>query len=335
VERAVSYLASRGSPLGLADFRDHRSDWTEPVRAEYRGLTATSHPANSCGPIALLMLRVLERFEPPPRDAFDGLGCRDARWVHLGLEAARLAHAQRDATLTDPDWMAPGSVERLASDELAAELAGRLDPERRSAVEPASLRAGGGTAYMATADRWGGAVSLIESNYAGFGSGLVDPETGVAYQNRGAFFRLDPGHPNALAPGKRTLHTLTPGMLFRGGRPWIVHGSMGGEIQPQIFAQFVSGIVDGGVDIASQIAAPRWSADMPGHFDPPTRTVLEPRFAAGVAEGLTARGHDVEWAADFDARMGHEHAIELGGADGRDGLAAFSDPRSEGGAATW
>ena len=95
--------------------------------------------------------------------------------------------------------------------------------------------------------------SLIESNYAGFGSGLVDPETGIGYQNRGAFFRLEPGHANSLAPGKRTLHTLTPGMMLRDGRPWVVHGSMGGEIQPQVFAQVVSAMVDGGVDPATAV----------------------------------------------------------------------------------
>jgi gamma-glutamyltranspeptidase len=348
---AAAYLTSRGSPLTAADFREHASDWTEPVRTEYRGATATSHPANSCGPIALLLLDILGRLDPPPPDAFDGRGCHDARWVHLGLEAARLAHAERDALLTDPDRMSAEALERLGSGVRARELAGRLDPERRAAPIAASLRAGGGTAYMAAADRWGGAVSLIESNYAGFGSGLVDPATGIGYQNRGAFFRLDPRHANALEPRKRTLHTLTPGMLFRDGRPWIVHGSMGGELQPQIFAQFVSGVVDGGLDIATQVAAPRWAARMRGHFEPPIRTILESRFPSTVAEGLAARGHDVEWAKPFDSGMGHEHAIELPGAspegapggtgDGLPGatwdtgIAAFSDPRSEGGAAVW
>ncbi len=129
---------------------------------------------------------------------------------------------------------------------------GRLRSRRRSTPIGSvlscrrTLPPGGGTVYLCVVDRDGGAVSLIESNYAGFGSGLVDPETGIGYQNRGAFFRLGPGHANSLAPRKRTLHTLTPGMLLRDGKPWIVHGSMGGEIQPQVFAQVVSAIVDGG-----------------------------------------------------------------------------------------
>ncbi len=138
-----------------------------------------------------------------------------------------------------------------------------IDPDRVGPVAPSDLPLGGGTVYLCVVDRDGGAVSLIESNYAGFGSGLVDPETGIGYQNRGAFFRLGPGHANSLAPRKRTLHTLTPGMLLRDGRPWIVHGSMGGEIQPQVFAQVVSAIVDGGLDIATAIGAPRWAAAAP------------------------------------------------------------------------
>ncbi len=128
-------------------------------------------------------------------------------------------------------------------------------------LEPDSLPAGGGTVYLSTADRWGDLVSLLESNYQGFGSGLVDPATGIAFHDRGAFFRLDSAHPNALAPRKRTAHTLAPGMFLRDGQPWIVHGSMGGEIQPQVFAQFVSAVVDGGADVATAVAAPRWAAD--------------------------------------------------------------------------
>ena len=147
-------------------------------------------------------------------------------------------------------------------------------------------------------------VSLIESNYVGFGSGLVDPETGIGYQNRGASFSLDPAHVNVLAPRKRTMHTLTPGMLFRDGRPWVVHGSMGGEIQPQVFAQVVSALVDGGVDVATAVAAPRWAADVPEHHAPPILTVLESRYHPQVVEGLRARGHDVLQRRAFDPGHG-------------------------------
>jgi gamma-glutamyltranspeptidase len=330
--RAASYLAEKGSPLRAADFAGHRSDWTEPVSIGYRGHTSVSHPPNSCGPIALQMVGLLERFPAPPPEAFGANGLRDPRWIHLGLEAGRLALADRDALLTDAEHMNPDGVERLLDpvrlDRLAAD-----SPERATEPRPATLPAGGGTVYLATADAEDQLVSLIESNYAGFGSGLVDPDTGVAYQNRGAFFRLDPAHANVLAPGKRTMHTLTPGMLLRDGRPWIAHGAMGGEVQPQVFAQFVSAVVDGRLDIAAAVAAPRWAALMPGHMQPASLTVLEARFPTAVLEGLRDLGHDVSLTAPFDSVMGHAQAVEVVNDDaaGRS-LAAAADPRSEGAA---
>ena len=122
---------------------------------------------------------------------------------------------------------------------------------------------------------------------------MVDPGTGIHYQNRGSYFSLDEGHPNRLAPGKRTLHTLLPGMLFRDGQPgpWVVAGSMGGDAQPQIHAQLVSALVDGGVDVATAVAAPRWYVEPADHFAPPLDVRLEPRHAPGVAEALESMGH--------------------------------------------
>ena len=183
-------------------------------------------------------------------------------------------------------------------------------------------------------------MSLIQSNYLGFGSGVVDPVTGVHYQDRGCYFSLDPDHPNVLAPGKRTLHTLLPGMLFRDGQPgpWIVAGSMGGDAQPQIHAQFVSAVVDGGVDVRTAVAAPRWYVEPRDHFEPPIDVHLEPRHAPGVAEALAAMGHELVPTAPFDSNLGHEHAIELvdGGPAAPDGsVAAATDPRSAGLPAVW
>jgi gamma-glutamyltranspeptidase/glutathione hydrolase len=339
--RAATYLAGAGSPLTAADLDAHRSDWTTPIRSEYRGVTATSHPPNSSGPVALQLLNVLERFEPPPAAAFDGRGVSDARWVHIGLEAARLTLGERDRLLTDPDTMGEAAVADMLSGARADTLAARIDPERAAPLPSSVLAAGGGTIYVATADRWGGVVSLIESNYGGFGSGLVDPETGISYQNRGAFFSLDPAHANALAPRKRTMHTLTPGMLLRDGRPWVAHGAMGGEIQPQVFAQVVSALVDGGVDVATAVGAPRWAADVVEHYGHPSLTRLEPRFRAEVIAGLRARGHDVELTAAYDHGMGHAHALELvRDPDAPDDLArvafaAATDPRCEGAPGVW
>jgi gamma-glutamyltranspeptidase/glutathione hydrolase len=335
--RGARYLESRGSPIRGQDFAAHRSDWLDPIATTYRGVTSISHPPNSSGPLALLTLNVLSCFDPPPPAAYDGRGVDDADWVHAGLEASRLVIAHRDAKLTDMDAMVDGDLAALLSRALAAELAGRIDGGRVQPPVPTTLPRGGGTIFLATADRWGGAVSLIQSNYAGFGSGLVDPETGIGYQNRGAFFRLDPSHPNALAPRKRTMHTLTPGMLLRDGLPWIVHGAMGGEIQPQVFAQFVSAVVDGRLGIATAVAAPRWAADVDNHLGPPSLTSIESRYHESVVAGLRARGHDVRIAAPWSSGMGHEHAIELVREPGSETptFAATADPRSEGLPAAW
>ncbi|MEO7117755.1 MAG: gamma-glutamyltransferase family protein [Candidatus Limnocylindrales bacterium] len=330
--RAATYLEASGSPLRAQDFALSQSDWVEPISTTYRGVTSVTHPPNSCGPIAMELLNVLDSFPPPPRGAFTAAGVADATWVHRGLEAARVGIAHRDAWLSDPAAMTPGALERMLDKASGREIAAAL-PERASTPPPSTLPMGGGTVYLCTADRWGGVVSLIESNYAGFGSGLVDPETGIAYQNRGAFFRLDPSHVNALAPRKRTVHTLTPGMLLRDGVPWIVHGSMGGEIQPQVFAQFVSAVVDGGMNVRDAVDAPRWAADNEAHLGPPSLSALESRYDAGVVRGLRELGHDVRIRDAFDSAMGHEHAIELRRDATGDitGFDAASDPRSEGG----
>jgi gamma-glutamyltranspeptidase len=336
--RAATYLEQTGSPIRHADLVAHRSDWGLPISTTYRGFTSLSHPPNSCGVVALETLAMLDHLEPPSSSSFDGTGVADARWVHLGLEASRLALADRDRWLTDIDAMEPGALELLLDRDRAGVLAASIDPDRVGPATRSSLPGGGGTVYLCAADRDGGVVSLIESNYAGFGSGLVDPETGIAYQNRGAFFRLAPGHANSLAPRKRTLHTLTPGMLLRDGEPWIVHGSMGGEIQPQVFAQVVSAIADGGVDIGIAVGAPRWAADVPHHLGLASLTRLEARYRDEVVIGLRERGHDPQVIEPWSSAMGHAHAIEIVRDPDRSApptFAAVADPRSEGLPGAW
>ena len=339
--RQAAALTAAGAACARSDLAAHASTWEAPLALDYRGVTATTHPPNSSGVIGLEILNILRALPAPrPADYVPGGGGvtsgPDLRWVHLGIEATKLALADRDAHLTDPAF---GSipVDRLLDPAYGAELARGVDVSRASEPPPATTPPGGGTVYLAAVDREGNAVSLIESNYAGFGSGIVDPATGIAYQNRGSYFSLDPGHPNVLAPGKRTLHTLLPGMLLRDGRPWVVHGSMGGDAQPAIFAQVVSALVDGGVDIATAVAAPRWHAASPRHFAPPDTVVIEPRFRDGLLAGLAAMGHRLDVRAPFDGGLGHAHAIELvAGGPARGGtLAAAADPRSLGLPAAW
>lgn len=338
-ERQARALAVAGSPIRVEDLREHTSTWGEPIESEYRGVRVTTHPPNSSGVVALELLGLLERFEPPGAASFGPEGVTDPRWIHLHLEAAKLAMADRDAYLTDPAAR-DVPVEMLLDRGRLARLATGIALKRASAPPPATNPRGGGTIYLATVDGDGNAVSLIESNYMGFGSGVVDPDTGIHYQNRGSYFSLDPDHPNVLEPRKRTLHTLLPGMLFRSGQvgPWIVAGSMGGDAQPQIHAQFVSAVVDGALDVRTAVAAPRFYIEPADHFAPPTRVYLEPRHAAGIDDALRALGHDLVPTAPFDSNLGHEHAIELvgGGPAEPDGsVVAATDPRSAGLPAVW
>ena len=338
-ERQARGLGAAGSAIAASDLAAHTSTWGVPIAIDYRGVRVTTHPPNSSGVVALELLSILARSDPPARSAFGPSGVTDPAWVHRGIEAAKLAVAERDLHLTDPEaYDVP--VERMLDPAHAASLAALIDPERAALPPPSSQPPGGGTVFLGVVDGEGNAVSLIESNWSGFGSGIVDPETGVVYHNRGNAFSLDPGHANVLAPGKRTMHTLLPGMLFRAGRPgpWIVAGSMGGDAQPQIHAQFVSAVVDGGLEVATAVAAPRWYVGPAARFAPPTEVLLEPRHEPAIAEGLIARGHPLTLARPFDSGLGEEHAIELiDGGPGTPGasLAAATDPRSAGLPAVW
>jgi gamma-glutamyltranspeptidase len=332
--RQARNLAALGCPIRAVDLAGHAVTWGEPLALDYRGVRVTTHPPNSSGLVALELLAILAQFEAPAPAAFGAEGVTDPAWIHLGIEAAKLAMADRDRYLTDPAHR-DVPVERLLDPAYAASLAARIDPQRAARPAAATNPPGGGTIYLATVDSQGNAVSLIESNWLGFGSGVVDPETGVHYQNRGGYFSLDATHPNVLEPDKRTLHTLLPGMLFRDGHagPWVVAGSMGGDAQPQIHAQLVSALVDGGVDVRTGVTAPRWYVAPAEPFAPPVEVRLEPRHRAGVAEALERLGHPVTLVAPFDSELGHEHAIELvdGGPSAIAGsLAAATDPRSAG-----
>jgi gamma-glutamyltranspeptidase/glutathione hydrolase len=186
----------------------------------------------------------------------------------------------------------------------------------------------GDTVYLCAADRDGMVVSLIQSLYSGFGSGVHVPGTGITLHNRGFGFTLEAGHPNALAPGKRPMHTLMPGMALRAGKPWLAFGTRGADGQPQTGLQILNNLLDWGLDLQATIEAPRWAHGAPGGQYPPSALVLESRFGQAVADDLTARGHQVMLADPVDPVMGTVQLIQVDAARGC--YIAASDPRGDG-----
>ena len=320
--RIADFLQAHGGILTREDFAAHRADWVEPLRVPYRGLSACNCPPNSQGLASLEILNILNRFD------VKSLGEGSADHYHLLVEATKQAFADRDRYLTDPDF-APIPVDRLLSAAHARDQAVRIDMAR-AARDVAPLDPKGDTVWIGVVDARGNAVSLIQSLYYDFGSGVVAGDTGVLLQNRGTFFSLDPGHVNCLQPRKRTFHTLNPAMLLRDGRPYFVYGTMGGEGQPQTQAALVTRVVDFGFSPQEAVIAPRWLHGRTwGAIANDLK--LESRIDPAVVAELRRRGHPVTLVPAFAEVMGHAGAIlvdpatgvRLGAADPRgDGLAA-------------
>jgi gamma-glutamyltranspeptidase len=317
-QRIAAAAGKAGSPLAIEDFAEHRSDWMEPLRIAYRKGQAASFPPPTQGMSALAMLGVA--------DGFDVAELDEADYVHLLVEAAKLAFEDRDRYLTDPAWMEKSPKELLAPEHIA-QLRSRLDP-KRAAPTTSARSTGSDTIAIVTADALGNAVSLIQSLYFTWGSGLVAGDTGVVLQNRGSFFSLDSKQVNALAPGKRTMHTLIPSMYLEGGRPRFVYGTMGGEGQPQTQAAVLTRRLDRGLSPQACVEAPRWLYGRT--WGAPSRALnLEGRYGTDVAGDLAARGHEVKMGGDWDDLFGHAHCIWL---DPDGGLVGGSDPRADGAA---
>ncbi|HWR43966.1 gamma-glutamyltransferase [Sporomusa sp.] len=320
-EKIVTDLKANGGVLTLEDFARHRADWVEAISTDYRGYKAYNFPPNTQGMASLSILNILNNFD------LKSMGEGSADYYHVIIEATKQAFADRDKWLTDPTFVKI-PVDSLLSKEHGAKLAARIDLQK-AAIEVNPLDPKGDTIWIGVVDKDGNAVSLIQSIYHDYGSGIVAKDTGVLLQNRGSFFSLDPNHINHLEPQKRTFHTLNPAMLFKNNHPYLVYGTMGGEGQPQTQAAIVTRIVDFNFSVQEAVEAPRWLHGRTWGASS-NDLKIEGRVPQNVIDELLKRGHPVRVLADYTDTMGHAGAIlinptnniKYGGADPRgDGTA--------------
>jgi gamma-glutamyltranspeptidase/glutathione hydrolase len=304
-----------GGLFTLKDFADHRSDWVEPITANYRGYDIYELPPTTQGFVVLEMLKILEGFDLKAV----GVNCTDA--LHAMIEAKKLAFADRDRHLADRDFMKI-DVRALFAPERAERLRGLIQTNQTADGYP-NVPGGTDTEYVAAADRDGNLVSFIQSNFMGFGSGVVEPDTGIILQNRGHLFSLDENHPNGIAPHKRCVHTLAPGMIFKDGKPYAALGLKGGHVQPQVQVQLISNLIDHGMTPQQAISAPRFN-----HIEG-LKVGLEPDISREVKDELSRRGHQV--VGGHPESFGGAHMILIdpdsrvfvGGSDQRKGGCAL------------
>jgi gamma-glutamyltranspeptidase/glutathione hydrolase len=323
-ETMIKFLNAHGGVYTPEDFRDFQPEWVEPVSTTYRGWTVYELPPNGQGIAALSMLNIMEHF---PMAQY-GHNSVDA--LHVMIEAKKLAYADMYKYVGDPRF-GPIPVQELISKELGEQRAKLIDMKKAACqVVPSDIsselnKQGHSTIYMSTIDKDGNIVSLIQSNYAGYGTGLVAPGLGFSFQNRGAGFRLTPGLPNSLAGHKRPLHTIIPAFMQKGDYH-IGFGIMGGWNQAQAHAQFVANVVDYGMNVQAALEQPRFSKDTFEGCDVP----MEETIPADVRAGLAQRGHEIKLFEPFSFSVGQGAAVVRDSS--RDVNFAAGDPRSDGAA---
>jgi gamma-glutamyltranspeptidase/glutathione hydrolase len=315
----VALSAKLGGTMTLEDLADYSSEWVEPISTTYHGWTVYEIPPNGQGIAALEMLNIMESFSL----AHFGHNSTDA--LHAMIEAKKLAYADMYRYVADPKF-SQVPVQRMLSKEYAAQRAKLVDMAKANCdVLPGEpdLSTSGDTTYLTVTDSDGNMVSLIQSNYAEFGSGLVADGTGFALQNRGGLFSLDRNSPNQLAGHKRPLHTIIPGFMTN-GQERIAFGIMGGFNQAQAHAQFVSNVVDFGMNIQEALEAARFRKLTFAGCD----VDLEDRIPLAVRDGLTQRGHQIKLHGAYSAIVGGGQAVQRDISTGVNYGA--SDPRKDG-----
>jgi gamma-glutamyltranspeptidase/glutathione hydrolase len=316
-EALLDLCASDGGLIGSQDLSDHTVTWHAPLKTTYKGYEVCTQPPNSQGIALLMQANMLENFDLAGKMKFG-----QAELVHLMVEAKKLAFADRDKYVCDPDFH-PVPIDQMLHKGYAKKQIERIDSVEAARAVAATDFAdkGNDTIFLSVVDGDGNAVALIQSLFEAFGSCVMVPETGMMLHNRGRGFSLDPDHVNRLEPRKRPYHTLHPAMILKDGRPYMVLGTPGADGQTQTIIQLITSMLEFEADVQQAVEAPRWRGNPDGTLQ------LEGRFPAETMEELKARGHAVELSADWDPVMGSSQVILVDTNDGV--LKAGADPRRQ------
>ena len=294
------YIKEQGGFLSYEDLANHKSEWIEPISANYRGYDVWELPPNGQGTAALQILNILEAYD------IASMGFGSTEYIHAFTEAKKLAFEDRAKYYSDMDFN-DIPVEELISKEYANERRKLINPDRAARNYPAGELEQGNTIYMTVADKWGNMVSLIQSNYRGMGSGMTPKGLGFILQDRGELFSLDKNHMNCYEPGKRPFHTIIPAFVTKDGKPYISFGVMGGSMQPQGHAQIVINMVDFGMNLQEAGDAPRIRH---GGSSQPTGEIMTDGGTLYLESGI-----DYEVIREL-MKKGHKITFDLGGYGG-------------------
>ena len=289
----ADFIQAQGGFLSYDDLAGYRPEWVQPISTDYRGYEVWELPPNTQGLATLQILNILEGFN------LAELGLYSTEYIHLFIEAKKLAFADRAKFYADPRF-AKLPIETLLSKDYATKRRQEINPKKAALVDASGLPQHGDTVYLTTADQDGNMVSLIQSNYSGMGSGMTPPDLGFMLQNRGTLFSLDPKHLNVVAGGKRSFHTIIPAFVTKDGNPYISFGVMGGATQPQAQAQVLINIIDFGMNLQEAGDAPRivhsGSSQPSGSQMKNGGTVsLESTFDEKIRKELVDMGHTLKY----------------------------------------